>query len=82
MRLTHKIINREVPKLEIHIEPWCEPYYLECGSEIVFHFEVKSTSEAYLTTEYRAADWVALWSDAVNPPSAELDGKAVKPMWG
>jgi hypothetical protein len=82
MRLTFTLRNDDVAGLEVHVEPWCFPYFVPSGSVLKFHYEAEIATETLVETEVRGSGFIAVWCRSDDPPLAELDGKSVEPMWG
>jgi hypothetical protein len=81
MRRMFNLWNDHSAELEVHVEPWCNPYFVSRGCTIIFHYDAATESDATVTIELRGPDIIAVWFNSRVPPEAELDGKAVDPMW-
>ena len=81
MRLAFKVWNDQLAELEVHVEPWCYPYFVPHGSTLTFHYDVDAASDAIGEVEVRRGDWLAVWFESEGPPTAQLDGQPVEPMW-
>ncbi|TFI56920.1 hypothetical protein E2493_17800 [Sphingomonas parva] len=80
MRLTHVIRNQQSDTLEAWVEPWCHPYRVASGSELVLRYEARSESDARIDAEL-TPERLVLWFGADHAPAAERDGIPAKPDW-